>query len=287
MRRIRKSAAQQRAMAQFIHDTDPYHHHIVLHTYPGRQEKVYSKLLGDRSVLSGVSLQNRWNHAHQMTLKWLTESARAGRPWVVANDEQNPAGLGVPQDIGYKGSDGIALEKGKKTENAKTGDVKSKAYTMHDIRKLCLWGTLMAGGAGVEYYFGYHLPENDLACEDWRSRDRSWDYCSIALDFFSSHKFPFWEMSNADALIGNPGHTNAKYCLAKENSCYIVYLPTGGTTDLDLSDARGTFKVLWFNPRSGGAMLKGAVSSVNGGGVVSLGSAPNASDEDWVVVIQR
>ncbi len=30
---------------------------------------------------------------------------------------------------------------------------------MHDVRKLCLWGNLMAGGAGVEYYFGYKLPK--------------------------------------------------------------------------------------------------------------------------------
>ena len=36
----------------------------------------------------------------------------------------------------------------------------------------------MAGGAGVEYYFGYSLPENDLLCEDFRSRDRSWDFAA-------------------------------------------------------------------------------------------------------------
>ena len=42
----------------------------------------------------------------------------------------------------------------------------------------------MAGGAGVEYYFGYWLPENDLVAENFRSRDKSWDYGRIALDFF-------------------------------------------------------------------------------------------------------
>lgn len=75
----------------------------------------------------------------------MTQSKRAGRPWVVANDEQGPASDGVPVDPGYQGNDGAATEKGGK-------------YTMHDVRKLCLWGTLMAGGAGVEYYFGYQLP---------------------------------------------------------------------------------------------------------------------------------
>jgi hypothetical protein len=42
----------------------------------------------------------------------------------------------------------------------------------------------MAGGAGVEYYFGYLLPENDLACEDFRSRHLSWQFCRIALKVY-------------------------------------------------------------------------------------------------------
>ena len=57
-------------------------------------------------------------------------------------------------------------------------------YDEHAVRRQTLWGTLMGGGAGVEYYFGYQFVENDLVCEDWRSRDRSWDYCRIALEFF-------------------------------------------------------------------------------------------------------
>ena len=35
---------QQRAMAAYIREVDPYDHHIVVHTYPGDQEKVYSQL---------------------------------------------------------------------------------------------------------------------------------------------------------------------------------------------------------------------------------------------------
>ena len=73
------------------------------------------------------------------------------------------------------GHNGIAIEQDRKNENAATGDVKSQGYTAHDIRKYTLWGTLMAGGVGVEYCFGYALPRNDLVCEDLRSRDKSWD----------------------------------------------------------------------------------------------------------------
>ena len=274
-------------MLRYLKEIDPYGHLRVLHTFPNEQDKKYPPLLGKAAELTGLSLQNSWSQSHQRTLTWIQQSDQAGKPWVVAHDEQNPAGLGVPQDPGYKGTDGIAIEKGKKRENATTGDVKSKAYTMHDIRKLTLWGNLMAGGAGVEYYFGYALPENDLVCEDFRSRDKSWDFCRIALEFFPANRIPFWEMSNADALIGNEKNDNRKYCLAKAGEVYLIYLPNGGTTDLDLSGADGTFNVSWFNPREGGALQAGTVQQVKGGGKVSLGDAPSDTDEDWAILLRR
>jgi hypothetical protein len=261
-------------MARYLHNTDPYHHHIVIHTYPNQQDKVYPPLLGKQSELTGASLQNSWSQAHQRTLKWVTESDQAGKPWVVANDEQNPADMGVPPDPGYAGQDGVAVQGGK-------------PYTLHDIRKLCLWGTLMAGGAGVEYYFGYKFPQNDLVCEDWRSRDKSWDYCRIALDFFRDQKMPITGMKNADALIGNAKNDNSRYCFAKPGELYLVYLPSGGSAELDMVGANGEFAVQWFNPRTGGALQTGAVKSVVDGGKVSLGAPPADADQDWLIVVRR
>lgn len=269
-----QSAAEQRDMAQYLRDLDAYDHHIVVHTFPGDQDRVYSALLGNRSVLTGVSLQNSWDQAHQQTLKWVQQSARAGRPWVVAHDEQNPANLGVPPDPGYQGHDGMASDGRRK-------------YNLHDIRKLCLWGTIMAGGAGVEYYFGYELPENDLMCEDWRSRDQSWDYCRIALQFLRDHEIPFWEMANADSLVGNSRHDNGRYCFAQPGVCYLVYLPSGGTAQLDLQQVDGEFSVRWFDPRHGGPPMDAAVTEVRGGPVVALGDPPREPSEDWLIVVRR
>ena len=118
----------------------------------------------------------------------------------------------------------------------------------------------MAGGAGVEYYFGYELPENDLVAENFRSRDRSWDYWRIAVDFFHSQKIPFWEMKNADGLVGNEKHDNSRYCFAKANEVYLVYLPSAARRRSILSKAAGQFTVEWFDPRNGGAMKKGSVT---------------------------
>jgi hypothetical protein len=268
-----QSAEQQRAMAKYLHDTDPYRHLIVVHTFPQAQDRVYSQLIGDQSVLTGASLQNAWNAAHQRTLKWVTESAKSGRPWVVASDEQGPSGFGVPPDPGFQGHSGRAGE----------GD---KAYDMHDIRKMTLWGNLMAGGAGVEYYFGYQLPQNDLACDDWRSRDKSWDYCRIALDFFARQKIPFWDMRNFNALAGNPDNDNSRYCLARPGELYLVYLPGGGASELDLGAATSSFSVHWFNPRAGGGLQTGRIAEVKGPGKVSLGLPPAESDQDWVAVVK-
>jgi hypothetical protein len=278
-----QSSEEIRDMVKFLRDSDPYQHHIVLHTFPPQQDEVYNPLLGDKSLLTGVSLQNPWRTTHQRTLQWLRESAAAGRPWVVANDEQNPAGLGVPPDPGYKGHDGIAAEKQPKGSKAE-GNFVSKPYTLHDIRKATLWGNLMAGGAGVEYYFGYQLPENDLLCEDFRSREKSWDYCRIALDFFRDNRMPFWEMKNANALVGNTKNDNSRFCFAKAGELYLVYLPNGGETHIDLAGASGRFGVKWFNPREGGVPTATGSAALNGGGKRTL-AAPSA--DDWLAVIAK
>ena len=289
-----QTTAEVNDMVNFIRATDPYQHHIVIHTFPPQQDKVYTPLLGAHSQLTGASLQNGWNQVHQRTLKWVTESAKAAKPWVVANDEQGPASLGVPPDPGYQGFNGVAKAKqnpegktGKKAAKRQASPEETRGYTLDDIRKAVLWGNLMAGGAGVEYYFGYQLPQNDLLCEDWRSRDKSWNYCRIALEFFRDNRIPFWDMKNADALVGNPTQDNSKYCLARTGELYLVYLPNGGTTALDLSAASGSFSVRWFNPRSGGPLRDGAVKSVNAGGQVALGAPPADATQDWLVVIRR
>lgn len=258
-----QTSDQQRAMARYIADIDPYDHIVVVHSYPNQQDKVYRPLLGNGSVLSGASLQNsNVKDCHHQVVKWTRESTKAGKPWVIGFDEPGTAGEGMPADPGYPGM----------PDNFSNPSV-------DDTRKYALWGTLMAGGSGVEYYFGYKLPQNDLVCEDWRSRDLSWKYCNIALQFFKT--VPVGEMLNADELVGNDQHDNSAYCFAKKDSVYLVYLPNGGRRDLDLSSAKGQFKLTWFNPRNGKS--EATNSSFNGGDKIKL-TAPG-NNNDWLAVL--
>ncbi len=267
-----QTTVQQKAMIDYIKQTDPYGHNIVLHSYPDQQDKVYQPLLGDKSNLTGLSLQNSGiQDTHRHTVKWVRESKQSGKRWVVAFDESGTAAHGQCPDLGYKGFDG-------KDKDGKM------IYTQHEVRRQTLWGHLMGGGAGVEYYFGYKFAENDLVCEDWRSRDQSWDYCRIALEFFRDNNIPVHEMEPMDELVGNLKHDNSRYCLVKPGELYLVYLPFGEKSELDLSNADGFFKVDWLNPRTG-EMTKSDVTVAAGSKVVV--SAPESSKEDWLVVIRK
>jgi len=266
-----QSTQQQRDMAAYLHAIDPYHHHIVVHTYPNQQDRVYTPLLGDGSVLTGASLQSSDVHdCHWQTLQWVERSAQRGRPWVVAFDEPGDATFGTPPDPEYPG----------------VARVNNVSVTVDDVRRYALWGTLMAGGSGVELYFGYRLPQNDLNCEDWRSRAQTWRWCDIALSFFRDNAVPFWEMAGRDDLIGADVRENAGYCLAKPGQVYLVYLPLPRESiAIDLTGQRGSYDVSWFNPRAGGALIPGG--QVRGGGIVMIPGMPDSeAGDDWLVMLR-
>lgn len=253
------TTAQRIAFAQYFHDLDPYDHNIVVHTFPGQQDAVYTPLLGIASQLTGLSLQlSGFSDAHDLVRTWVANSAAAGKKWVVAIDESGGANQGIRPD-------------------------NDAGTSQDDGRKNTLWGTLLAGGAGNEWYFGYDHAHSDLTLTDFRSRDRWWDYTRYALEFFHDNGIPFWEMSNVNAISS----ATDDYGFIKSGESYVVYLKNGGTTNLDLSNQTGVFEVFWFDPRNGGALQQGSVAVVNGGNSVSLGAAPNSPKLDWVILVRR
>jgi len=253
-----QSDKQRKDMASCLKNSIPYNSFIVVHTHssPSLRNEQMGAILGYPD-LDGISMQlGYFPNTHEETLKWLDLSSAAGKTWVTCLDEIGHHTTGVKPD-----SDDPA----------------------HDtIRQLALWGNLMAGGGGAEWYFGYMYAHNDLNCEDWRSRANMWKQTSIALDFFQQH-LPFSEMNPADELAGS----ESAYCLSLENKVYALYLIQGGTGKLDLSGAEGEFSVQWYDPRTGGELQTGSVAEVTAGDRVSIGSPPSEPEMDWAVLITR
>ncbi|HYD83901.1 MAG TPA: putative collagen-binding domain-containing protein, partial [Opitutus sp.] len=119
------------------------------------------------------------------------------------------------------------------------------------------------------------------------SRDQSWDYARIALRFFREQQIPFWEMQPADELVGNSIGAESYYCLAKPGELYLVYLPWGDVSTIDLRETSGEYSVKWFNPRTGGPLVEGPLKVVHGGKRNRIGLPPTEENEDWVIVIRR
>jgi hypothetical protein len=150
----------------------------------------------------------------------------------------------------------------------------------HDVPRIhALWGNLMGGGSGVEWYFGSRFAHMDINCEDWRSRERLWDQTRYALEFFRQH-LPYWEMEPDNSLA--TGVENARV-LAKAGQIYAVQLPAGGNASLTVGG--GSYRVRWFNPRAGGALQMGSMRTVKGPGTVALGPPPG--EGDWVALVSR
>jgi hypothetical protein len=142
----------------------------------------------------------------------------------------------------------------------------------------------MAGGAGVEYYFGYNYANSDLTCQDFRSRDAMYDQSRHALSFFSEYAIPFWDMSNRNSIV-----SNSNWCLADTaGKNILIFLIAGGAATVNVTSFGGskTWTVGWFDPRMGGTLQNGSVTQLSGGTVQPLGSAPYSSNRDWAVLLR-
>lgn len=256
-----QTTTQQKAMADYFKTNDPYENTVLIHTHaaPNAQDEVLEPLLGHAS-LDGLALQvGQPKNVHKDVVRWRSASRESNRPWVLTMDEIGPADVGVVPDLDEPSHD--------------------------SVRGPVLWGSLLGGGSGVEWYFGYKYAHNDLNAEDWRSREEVWRQTRLALDFFREH-LPYWEMEPSDSLVTG----GASYCLAKPDNVYAVYRSANQPEAellVDLTECTGTFEVMWFNPRQGGTLQSGTQSRVLSGTSQSIGLPPSDADQDWVALIRK
>ncbi|MBT3384756.1 MAG: DUF5060 domain-containing protein [Prolixibacteraceae bacterium] len=246
-------------VANYVAELDPYKHHLVIHTFPNKDDR-YAELIGEQSPLTGASLQlsdaEFWD-VHPRVLKWRKKSEASGKSWALAVDEPGKANIALLPD----------------DEDLEHNFARSGA----------LWGTLMAGGFGVEWYFGYNSPNSDLTCQDFRSRDLFWDQNRHAKTFFENY-IPFWKMKPTDELTTD----TISYCFSEPGEIYVVYLHQGmETTSLLMGNSLKKYSVKWYDPRNGGGLMDGTVKSVIANGTMALGNSPDEKTNDWVILIQH
>ncbi|RNC84689.1 MAG: DUF5060 domain-containing protein [Balneola sp.] len=254
--KIGNTDEQRILFANYIKEVDPYDHHLVVHTFPEHHlNLIFTPLLGTDGY-DGMSIQTHHTYA-DTTLRYRQRSIDAGKKWVLAIDEPMGWEYGLRPDIDDPEHDEARIE--------------------------VLWEPLLAGGAGVDWYFGWqnNAPTSDLSNEDWRSRENMWIQTKIALDFFNEH-VPFQQMEPANELVTGEGVS----AFAKEGEVYLVYMRSPTTTSLDLEGIDGDFSVLWFNPQEGGGLQQGSVNEVSGGSKVSLGNSPQGREKDWAVLVK-
>ncbi len=143
-------------------------------------------------------------------------------------------------------------------------------------RKSIVWGSVMAGGAGSELFLG---AGQDITVLDYRPFEEYYNYTVYASQFFSRFvpQKQMIKFEPDDKLI------SGGWSLKSPGEAYILYLNNGGSAQITLP--AGKYSVQWYNPRSGGQLQSGSVTTVNGGGTVSIGSAPGTQAQDWTVLI--
>jgi len=253
---IGQTDQQKKDMINYLKQINQYPNIVVLHTHADdvHQDEYLNPMLGFAG-LDGPSMQiGDPQRVHERIKKWVDDSEKSGKRWLVNLDEIGPAWKGVMPD---------------------SNDA------LHDtVRQDCLWGSLLAGGAGVEWYCGYRYLHNDLNLQDFRSRDNWWKQSAIATQFVK--QFPLEEMKCNDGLIQVKG----AFCMEKPGEKILAYLP-GGTKNAKIElQGEKTFSVKWFNPREGGDLQDGTLTIVQGKGFQHIGNPPSETEKDWVVVLQ-
>ena len=240
--------------ADYIASIDPYGHPICFHTNTLPADGSYAQytsVIGDTRY-SASSIQYVPTESGQHVEKWRTDSALAGRPWIIDSDEQT-AGL---------------------------------SSTNHDSRrKTVLYDVLFSGG-NIEWYFGaFSLPEGgDVTAEDMRTRASMWDFMWYARKFLLEN-VPFQRMQPADqTLTGESPNNGGAEVFAWEGHSYAIYFPSAFKTgSLDLPE--GNYTIQWYDPRTG--QFIGTATPLFGTSSTSLGAPPYQPGNDWVLLVKR
>jgi hypothetical protein len=96
---------------------------------------------------------------------------------------------------------------------------------------------------------------------------------------------PSTESVPSAPVARQPDGTGAVAVSGELNPWHKGRLMAGSTCDLDLTAAQGEFRVSWFTPRTGGALVP--AGKITAGAKVPLGHPPADAGEDWTILVRR
>ena len=236
--------AQRIAFANYLDDLSYYSEMITVHNGPADVDAIFYELTGEPAY-AGTSIQNRF-HQTRGSRDWVKKWRRLSAESGhkwVVNYDEPWPGGGVIPDV-------------------------------ETFRTNVLWAALLSGAAGVENYGG---SDHDKRGQDLRPFEAIWESMQHARRLFYDIGVPFTEMENQDEIV------DQGYCLAKAYDTYVIYMPNGGSPNIDLL---GEYSVQWYDPRNGGNLQDGSITSVMGGEDITLGNPPNNEDLDWVILLR-
>ena len=233
---------EQLAFAAKIHELDPYQHPVTVH------RKSPWPFFGDREFDS-ASIQvgdggsdfstTRLVEYNIIVIEHRERSSQRGHPIPIMIDE-TPRITAVNPDVRQK------------------------------FRTHVLYPIFLAGGNFELHFQDAYGQSGSVRIEDLES---------LILDMVQLRNFledlPFPEMETCNQLLSNPDNI----CFGEVGKIYVVYLPYGGSEEVDLSNSEIVLEQNWFNPGTGEITEAGSIQ----GGQVRSFAAPD--ERDWVLLL--
>lgn len=238
---------KRKLYSDYIRSLTYYNDHIVVHNGPSEDYHIYDKpndnILGHESF-TGPSMQGDYlsKKVYRDVSRIRKLSVESGHKWVTSMDE--------PYISKWEDSD------------------------LDIWRKDNVWATLMAGGAGIEFYMGGGL---DVKLENMRKFEDYFKIMATAVGFFQAH-IPFWELEPDEDFAENA------WTLKKDGAFYLLYYKDGGSADIQLP--KGEYSMKWYDPRND-TLHDGKSLFFTDGSSQALGTFPNENTSDWLCIIER
>ncbi len=242
------SAQQIEDAAEFIQDLSPYNDLVSVHNGPSAQIGIFFEVAG----LSGI------NH--------LTSISRQAN-W---NNEQHCH----DQFLNLKS---VATNDSTEWVLRLTEPFSGTLQNIETWTNIALWGSITAGAVGVHYFPYSNL---DVVNDDYTQYADFYKRLKICKDFFENNMIPYWNMTNNDNDVSDG------YLLSDSTNYFVGYLPNGGNQNINIT-GNGTYTVKWYDPRNGGELKDGSVSSVSAGTNVNLGNPPDNITSSWVFYLSN